>query len=304
MTYCGGSELSRRSTGLTLGGVIYWLVVVLSGCAGNGAKGGEVRDDARYSACSRAQPAAPRSGSSGSVAFNLTKRTLTLKPGAAGVRIAVFSGGSLSAPTPEVLTYLRETQADVFVVLGGLGRSSAQATAAARTLGALERPVLWVRGGADGAALEGTAAPSLVLDASGIRSVRVGQDNFVLWPGSDQGRYALDAQHCGFSEAELTQAADELGAREDGERRWLLSWQAPGPGSPLAAFVTRVRMDGVLYAWPAPAEPPDAGTPWDRDHPRLVPRAWGPRLDGPDGRLLPLGALVLQVERDGPHIAR
>jgi hypothetical protein len=263
--------------------------MVLGGCGSNGAKGGEVRD-APYSTCTGAEPPAERNGASGTVQFNLVKRTLTLKPAAAGMRLALFSGSGLLAPEPEVLAYLRDTHADVFVVLGGFGRSSAQAAQTARALQSLQRLVLVVRGGADSFELE--TAP-LLLDASALRSIRIGQDSLVPWPGADHGRYALSPKHCGFGDAELENALKELGAREPGERRWLLSWQGPEPGSALASFVARAGINGTFSAWPPQSEP---------EH--LVPRAWGPLAEGPDGEPLPAAALVLYVDRDGPRVDR
>jgi hypothetical protein len=313
MTYCVRSELSWRSNGLTFAGVLCWLLVVLSGCRGTGAKGGEVRESGAgtvYSACSAADPPASRSGNSGNVSFSLRGRSLSLKPTAAAtrVRIAVFSGGGLGgAPPPEALQRLRDTRADVFVVLGGLGRSSAQAAATLRALASLARLTLLVRDGADSFELSQQTPDNagLLLEASALRNVRIGQDNFLPWPGSEQGRYALGAPGypgCGFGAEELKNATSELGPKEPGERRWLLSWQAPEPGSALAELVVRARIDGVLSAWPP--QPDMADDAWDPMRPVLVPRAWGPSLEGLDGPVLPQGAVVLQLESTGPRVVR
>jgi hypothetical protein len=214
----------------------------------------------------------------------------------------VLSGSDLFAPPPNVLEYLRQTQADVFVVLGGLGRTNAQAVQSARALESLQRLVLVVRGGADNFELDPANTGSRVFDASGVRSVRIGKDTLVLWPGADQGRYALDPSRCGFGEAELQSALAELGPLEPAERRWLLTWQAPEPGSALTAFVRKAGVGGVLYAWPPqPEVPPSA---WDSAHPQLVPRAWGPLPEGPDGHATEPGALVLRLDREGPHLVR
>jgi hypothetical protein len=214
----------------------------------------------------------------------------------------VFSGSGWFAPSPEVLAYLRDTQADVFVVLGGLGRSTAQARQAARALASLNRLVLIVRGGADSFEVEMAAPSSLLVDASALRSVRIGQDTLVPWPGSEQGRYSIDSSHCGFGEADLQAALAELGPRESAERRWLVSWQAPEPRSALAAFAVRARVDGVLSAWPP--QPDVEATRWDPAHPRFVPRAWGPHLEGPEAQGVPSGALVVRFQNDGPRVAR
>ena len=240
-------------------------------------------------------------GSSGAAAFNLQKRTLTLKPAAAELRVALFSGSALRSPGLDVVAYLRRTQADVFIVLGGLGRSHALAQQTASMLSSLQRLVLVVRGGADGFHRAFPAADN-VLDASGVRSVRIGQDHLVLWPGAEQGRYALSPNACGFDEADLKLAEDELGAAEPGERRWLLAWQAPEPGSPLSDFKVRVGAIGGLFAWPPANEVADAAQITGST--QLVPRAWGPRMEAPDGHPLARGALVLRFDRDGPHSAR
>jgi hypothetical protein len=107
---------------------------------------------------------------------------------------------------------------------------------------------------------------------------------------------------CGFDPSELKIAEDEVGAREPGERRWLLTWQAPRPGSPMAAFVARTGASGVLYAWPASDEV--AQIAWKDGPPQLVPRAWGPRMEAPDGQATALGAVILRFDREGPHSAR
>jgi hypothetical protein len=242
-----------------------------------------------------------RNGSSGSATFNLQKRTLTLKPGAADLRVAIFSGSALQSPAPDMLAYLRQTQADFFIVLGGLGRSDAQALETANALSSLQRLVVVIRGGADG--FDQTfATPANVVDASAVRSVRIGLDHLLLWPGAEHGRYATATSQCGFNESELQAAEDEIGKREQGERRWLLSWQATQPGSPLAAFVARAGVAGVLHAWP-PSDQVAQGD-WKEGPPQLVPRAWGPRMEGPDGQAMALGALVLRFDREGPHSAR
>jgi hypothetical protein len=283
MTYCVPSELSKRFIRRTLVGAFCWLLVVLSGCRGTGAKGGQ----ARYWACSREEPPMAQSGSSGSTAFNLQKRTLTLKPGAANVRLAIFSGSELQSPSSDMLAYLSQTQADVFIVLGGLGRTDGQALATANALSTLQRLVLVVRGGSDGFEQKLANVPNL-LDASALRSIRIGQDNLLLWPGSEQTRYVVGPASCGWGEPELTAAQDELGA--------------PEPGGPLAAFAARVAAQGVLYAWPPTAE--GAALAWNPAQPQLVPRAWGPRMEASDGQAMERGALVLSFDREGPHSAR
>jgi hypothetical protein len=296
MTYCARSELSGPSPGRLSGALFCWLIAILSGC-----KGTEVSEGAAYRSCSRAEPPASWSGTSGHAAFNLLRRTLTLTPTAAAVRVAVFSGSGLTAPDSSALEQLRATQADVFVVLGGLGRSNAQAIEVVRALETLQRLVLVVRGGADGFEFD-KGRDSTVLDASGLRLVRIGDDSLLPWPGAEQGRYALDPGRCGFGEPELAAAVEELGPKQPRERRWLLSWQAPAPGSSLAELVAKAGVSGVLSAWPALPQPTTDA--WDPVQPLLVPRGWEPGLEGLDGAALPTGTLRLRFDKDGLHRER
>lgn len=310
MTCCVGSELSSGSNGLTRIRALFWLAMVLSGCRGTGAKVGEHAgrdEESAFTPCNVADPPAARSGSSGHISFDLRGRSLTLKPSAATmpVRIALFSAGSLAgAPPEEALARLRASDADVHVVLGGIGRSSAHAAPTLRALASLARLTLLVRDGADSFQLaeQDIDTAGLLVDASALRSIRVGPDMLIPWPGSEQGRYSLGPTGCGFGPEELARALDELGAKEPGQRRWLVSWQAPEPGSRFAEWVVRARIDGVLSAWPAQAGAPD--DVWDPTRPRLVPRAWGPGLEGPDGPVSPQGAMVLQLESTGPRVVR
>jgi hypothetical protein len=226
----------------------------------------------------------------------------------------VFSGGGLAgSPSEAALQRLRDSNADVFVVLGGLGRSTSQAAPSLRALATLARLTLLIRDGADSFDIDDQKPDNagLLLDASALRSIRFGQDSFIPWPGSDQGRYAVGATErpgCGFGADDLARLISELGKKEPGERRWLLSWQAPEPGTAFAEQVVRARIDGVLSAWPpesvAALATLAAGDTWDPTKPKLVPRGWGPGLEGLDGPLLPQGAMVLQLESTGPRVVR
>jgi hypothetical protein len=196
----------------------------------------------------------------------------------------------------------------VFVVLGGLGRNPV-ATGALQALASLQRLVVLVRGGADGGGLDvdtsGQGLPPQIVDASGIRTITLGNDTLVPWAGAEAGRYALDSDSCGFGEQDVDDALRELGPARKGERRWLLSWQMPSAGKWLRTLGDAAQARGWLGAWPAlAADSPEES--WDSvaTAGMLVPRAWGPRLERADGTVRPQATLVLRFEADGPHLAR
>jgi hypothetical protein len=237
----------------------------------------------------------------------LRGRTLSLSSGASPVRVAVFSGPGLDfPPSATELEALARTQADVFVVLGGLGRN-ALATGALQGFASLQRLVVLVRGGVDGFAFDtnGQELPSQIVDASGIRMITLGNDTLIPWAGAESGRYALDDAGCGFSERDVEEAVRELGPGSPGERRWLLSWQLPSTGKSLRKLNEGVRARGRISAWPALAADASAES-WDSvtGAGLLVPRAWGPRLERADGTVRAHGSLVLRFEADGPHLTR
>jgi hypothetical protein len=256
----------------------------------------------------------------GELELEIRERELTVRGPARPLRVAAFSaaalGGTLGTST---LERLRQSQADLFILLGGVGDQPQPAAATLARLASLSSPTLAVLGGRDGWAAREKALEELknaerIIDATVLRAVRIGRHTLVPLAGAEAGRYALGGAACGFDAADLDQVAEELGAAKSDETRWLLSWQAPsdlgpqlGPrtsfGLPLgservAAFARRISARGVLYAWPpddrvAPATPFELGVTG-------LPRLFGPRVEAGDGTRAALAALVLEFDPRSP----
>lgn len=301
---------------LPLGGALVWVVLGWLVVLGHGCKLLQRYEDQpsdapkRYRVCNMLPTATARAGVSGSATYRLRDATLTLQPGAQPLRLAVFSGSGLGeGPISSGLSVLRASAADVFVVLGGIGRSPARARATLQALGGLGHLVLVVHGGADSVVFEtgwlaGADGPP-VLDAGVVRRIQVGDDTLLPWAGSEQGRYSVTSAACGFQGSDFAAALRELGPADASARRWLLAWQAPLPGLEFAKLVADAHFQGVLSAWPAAkGSAPEPSHTWDSKGAMIVPRAWGPRMEGPDGAPAALGVLVLRFDGTGAHVTR
>jgi len=239
------------------------------------------------------------------------------------IAVGAFSG---PAPGPgltqEALSVLRGASPALVVVLGGLGDTEAAALATVRALATLPVPVLLVQGGRDrpahvAAALEALEADN-VIDISALQRVRVGKDVLVPLAGAAHGRYAVDDEACGHALDDVKALAKALGPRPDGERRFLLSWEAPGQGGPYAVardargvdtgdpdlteLAHRIGAPGGLHGWPhVRAGEPVSGGGTQRlgpgqaaaDFQLVVPRVAGPALTlSTGGQLAPAAALL------------
>ncbi len=260
---------------------------------------------------------------SGDWTFQLDERVLDVKGPRRALRVGVVSSPGLGgAPSAAALARVREVNADLLVLLGGIGEAASLASATLEALASLSTPSLVVLGGRDTWAAREKAFEALtaerrehIFDASVLRALRVANNTFVPLPGAEKGRYALNAAACGFDQADLDTAARELGAARAGERRWLLSWQAPsrvagieGPksefgaalGSPLVSkFAERVGAKGGLYAWPVDEAASIHAGPLGIV---AVPRLYGPALETSAGARLAAGILVLEVGTDGVRV--
>lgn len=255
--------------------------------------------------------------------LELKKRVLrVLGPTTRALRLAALSAPGFGDPLgSEALARIREANPDLLVLLGGIGDGPALASATFKALASLSMPSLIVLGGRDTwsaheKALEELPSNARIIDATVLRAIRIGNHTLVPLPGAEKGRYALQSAACGFDQADLDEAAQEIGAAPAGENRWLLSWQAPtrvagalGPrtesgaalGSPLLTrFAQRVGAKGALYAWPT-----DEKTAVVQAGPlgvAAVPRLFGPRLETSSGSRIPNGLLMLEVGNDGVRV--
>jgi hypothetical protein len=218
---------------------------------------------------------------------------------------------------------LAAARAGLVLLLGGLGDDLAAASANLSALATLRVPVLFLAGGADRLPVieEAFAAlpePSrdLLVHASGLRELRIGQDRFALVAGAPLGRYAIDAQACGFSLDDLDDVRAAFAGGAKGARSWLLSWGAPSGwgissaagsdvGSPeLFALSQALGVRGGVFAYP---ETQAGLTLRDEKQGRLaavVPRLGRTGSTRADGGRVPSSLLVLTWTEQGLVEAR
>ena len=277
-----------------------------------------------YTRCLAAAPPAARGRRIGELEFGLRDRILTITSKHFPLRIAAFSGAGFGSPVraPE-LAKLRQSDAQLLVMLGGLGETQAMAESNAKALAALNRPILLLLGGRDSwrvsqSALETLGESSSIINATALRRVVIANNTLIPVAGAERGRYALDEQSCGFAGKDLDAITKELGTPAAFERRWLISWQAAaGRGVlPSAArsetgvelgsvelgrFAQRVGVLGALCAWPAGRPELAASGPLTA---RLVPRLFGPRLERSDGSRAEPGILSLELDDQGLRVVQ
>jgi hypothetical protein len=315
--YAGGAAGAWRGVvrGLTL---VMCLYVV--GCSAES----KLRKEGKtpYVRCVAGPEPDARTLRAGPWTFEIKQRVLQVQGPSRPLRIAALSAPGFSgAPGSDALARLRAAEADLLVLLGGVGEGTAAATATVQALASLSMPSLIVLGGRDTWAAHEKAFEDLppaarIIDGTVLRAIRIGSNTFVPLPGAELGRYAVQAAACGFDQADLESAAQELGARQPGETRWLLSWQAPltlggtpGPksaagvalGSALvSSFAEKVGATGGLYAWP---NDESAAAP-ARGQLGLVavPRLYGPRRAASNGALITNTLLVLEVSATGVNV--
>jgi len=166
-----------------------------------------------------------------------------------------------------------------------------------------------------------------VIDVSTLQRVRIGRDVLVPVAGAAHGRYALDENACGHALEDIKTLAGALGAAPKDERRFMVSWEAPGQGGALAVardvrgvdtgdadlaeLARRIGAPGGLFAWPhvrAGEASAQAGTTRlahgqaARDLQLVVPRIAGPSLTLSSGGQLASGAALLTLDDAGLRI--
>jgi len=225
-----------------------------------------VDGDSPYVRCAELPPPEPGERTVGALTLTIEGRALTISGGVH--RLALFRG-----PAPrrehlaEALATLDDEGAQVYVVLGGLGDDMPAALETLQALSATERPVLVLAGGRDEAgalteAFDGLngAQSARVVDARGLRSVRLGGVSLALLSGAPRGRYARTDDACGYGSEDLE--ALKAALPPEGAR-YLVSWAAPASelslgfdqvqaGDPeLANWLREAELKGALSAWPA-----------------------------------------------------
>lgn len=314
--YAGGAAGALRvAVGLTL---------VVSVCVVGCSAESKLRKEGKtpYVRCVAGPAPDERTLQSGPWKFEIKERVLQVAGPSRPLRIAALSApGFTGAPGSDALARVRAVEADLLVLLGGLGEGTAAATATVQALASLSIPSLIVLGGRDTWAAHEKAFEALppaarIIDGTVLRAIRIGSNTFVPLPGAELGRYAVQAAACGFDQDDLESAAHELGAAQAGETRWLLSWQAPaalagapGPKSVtgialgsamIGRFAEKVGARGGLYAWPG--DESSAAPAQGRLGLTAVPRLFGPRRETSNGALVPNSLLVLEVGADGVNV--
>lgn len=323
--------LARQSPRATL---VALALLALVGCGGSCGFGGpplEVAGKTPYRRCLAAAAPGPRRWSVGALQLAIDGRTLSLGGLPPEVRLVAFSGpGPGPALTAHAVTALGAMKPQVALLVGGVGDSLQSATATVQALAKAPFLTLVLAGGRDEpgvleAALSAVdAARDRVLPISALRRVVLGGEVLVPVAGAPDGHYARTDAACGFGLADLQAAAGELGHPVAGERRWLLSWHAPGRGGAgavardargldlgsdmLAEFAERIGAPGGVFAWPAvrpvavvtdPGRPgSDAGVPANPGQ-IAVPGLGGPADSLADGGLRPPGFAVLDLGSAG-----
>lgn len=239
---------------------------LLAGCSCSRLRG-EV-DSFEFTRCAERDPPKARRIKVPDMELEVEGRVVTLRT-SSDLRIAAFTGPVGSVFSRSELAALGATKARLLLYLGGLGDTVEAASANLSALSALRIPTLFIPGGADrldnvdeAFAQLDDASAELMLHASGLRELRIGKDRFLILPGAALGRYAVDAQSCGFaaSDVDVLQETFESGPKG---RAWLLAWNAPqgfgittgegahDVGSPeLAKLASTIGARGGLFAYP------------------------------------------------------
>lgn len=263
-----------------------------------------------YVRCSLLEPPPPRTWRVGPLRLALEERALRIEGAPSSARVALFTGPVDAAS----VRALRSRRPHLALMLGGLGKTPAEAQRALDALAGLGVPVLFVAGGGDvRAALEAFEhvegdARDHVIDASRLRSIRIGKVELVPAAGAPKGRYALSEDACGLGEDDVEAIADAVGDPGEGVRRVLVSWAAPagGPlsrglagveaGSPLVReLAQRAGAQGAVVAWPRE----HAGEATSEPFRAVAPPLGGPWVGRADGTRSAPGAMLLTLSDRG-----
>lgn len=278
------------------------LALALAACDGDEAL--RVSGEHGYVRCLALEAPPERTWSVGSLRLSLEERALRIEGAPARAKVAIFTGPVDAAS----IRALKRSRPHLALMLGDLGPSGPRALA---TLGV---PVLFVAGGADRhAELEALAelsgdARDRVIDASRLRSIRIGDVELVPVPGAPGGRYAISNEACGLGDGDLRAIDEAVGDAGDGVHRYVLSWAAPAghplsrglagvdAGSPeIEHLVERIGAEGAIGAWPREHAGESAREPFGA----VAPPLSGPWVERADGTRLAPGAMVLELSDSG-----
>jgi hypothetical protein len=280
------------------------------------ACGGELRgevDGQRFVRCAQVRAPEARTFRAREWSFRVRERTLHID-GPWPLPVAAFTGPVGQLFTAADLAQLSADAPALALMLGGLGDDDAQAGQNLLRLAALHIPTVFIPGGADRRGVVDAAFAALpeaqrdwVLDGSGLRELRVGDQRLVIAAGAALGRYALDEQACGLAPDDFSSIQAALAA-EPARRTYLLSWHAASGfgvsdgfggasdlGSPdLMALGRALGASGGLFAFPEPSgKAASDARAW------VVPRLGPPGTQSGDGARLHSRAGRWQLALDG-----
>ena len=222
-----------------------------------------------------------------------------------------------------------EPAPDVALLVGGVGDDRADIADTLAQLAGLPFPTFILPGGRD--PLETLTAAHADLSPAqqrriwllaGYHRLQLGQHEFVVLSGAENGRYGLGDDTCGFDSDDLQTLGETLEASQAAPQRWLLSWVAPAGravsstpeglevgSEAVAELATKLGATSGVYAWPAvaAAEPVDhsgtsvaVGQQGGSLH-VVVPRLGGPALERADGSRLGPGYVRFRLQARDLH---
>jgi hypothetical protein len=291
------------------------LSVALAGCRCSKLSG-EV-DELAFTRCAQVAPPKERNVRTAQLELSVQERVLTIKA-PAGLRVAAFTGPVGAPLSRGDVALLAAHKPGLIFLIGGIGDDVGAASANLAALSALHVPTVFIAGGADRLPVIEEAFDSLdadtselMLHGSGLREVRLGKERLAVVSGSPLGRYAVDADGCGFALADLDEVREALSTGSKSARSWLLSWAAPSGfglssaagvdvGSPeLFALAQALSAQGGLFAYPETQVGLSVRDPKRTGEALVVPRLGRTGSSRADGGRLASSVRMLVLTQEG-----
>jgi hypothetical protein len=238
-------------------------VIALGGCSGCGGPPSQLVVEGRYGylRCASLEPGRQEPWESQGLRLSVSERTLSVGASDERLELAVIAGpgpGPAASTLASLRAALERRPADVVVMLGGLGDTENSALATLRGLAGMPTLSLLMGGGRDDGEVWQDAFDELtdaelasVVDARGLRALRFGGSDLMLWSGGPEGRYARTRLSCGFDGDEVE---ERLHAVDDVSVVGLISWTAPaGVGFGLAGL--DVGSESLAASWQSLGNP-------------------------------------------------